>query len=193
MQTQEQETKKESRRPKNIALLDMDGVVCDWHNQLRKDSEKLLGEDLGKISPETLTKIEHLIRSQTGWYENLVPLPLGFKIAETLREIGFTIMMATKATLLHENAWTEKARWCKKYLPYTKMTVSEDKTIMYGKILVDDYPKFAGPWLDGRPRGYVIMPDQPWNQDYEHPRVKRVRTPEDVEALRPFLIEIFNR
>jgi len=181
------------RRPDNIALLDMDGNVCDWHNQLKRDLDRVLGPDREKLSPETLTKVEHLIRSQPGWYLNLEPLPLGFKIAETLREIGFTIMVATKATPKATNAWSEKAAWCRKHLPYALVTVSEDKTLLYGKILVDDYQKFADPWLVRRPRGYVIMPDQPWNQGYEHPRVKRVRTPEDVDALKPFLIEVFKR
>lgn len=179
--------------PKNIALLDMDGTVCDWHNQLQRDLRRILGADVEKLSPESLTKVEHLVRSKPGWYENLEPLPLGFKIAETLRDIGFQIMVATKATPNAENAWSEKAKWCKKHLPYAKVTVSEDKTLIYGKILVDDYQKFADPWLDNRPRGYVILPDQPWNQGYEHPRVKRVKTLEDVDALKPFLLKVFKR
>jgi len=193
VQTKTREKKPSDRRPENVALLDMDGTVCNWHGQLQKDLTRILGVDREKLSQETLTRVEHLIRSQPGWYLNLERLPLGFKIAETLRDIGFTIMVATKATPVAENAWSEKAKWCKEYLPYAKVTVSEDKTLMYGKILVDDYQKFADPWLKKRPRGYVILPDQPWNQGYEHPRVKRVRTIEDVDALKPFLLEVFRR
>lgn len=181
------------RKPDNIALLDMDGTVCDWHNRLERDLREILGPDRDRLPAETMTKIEHLIRKQPGWYLNLEPLPLGFAIAEMLREIGFTIMVATKATPKATNAWSEKVAWCMKHLPYAQVTVSEDKTLLYGKLLVDDYQKFADPWLQRRPRGYVILPDQPWNQGYEHPRIKRVRTREDVEALRPFLIEIYNR
>lgn len=179
--------------PENIALLDMDGTVCDWHNQLQKDLKNVLGPDKDRLPAETLTKIEHLIRKQPGWYLGLEPLPLGFAIAELLREIGFTIMVATKATPKAANAWSEKAAWCMKHLPYASVTVSEDKTLLYGKILVDDYEKFADPWLKKRPRGYVILPDQPWNQGYEHPRVKRVKTIQDVADLKPFLIEVFKR
>lgn len=181
------------REPANIALLDMDGTVCRWHERLDKDLNDLLGQDRAKLPPETITKIEHLIRKQTGWYFNLEPIELGFKIVEVLREVGFTIMVATKATPKAANAWSEKAAWCMKYFPHAQVTVTEDKTLLYGKLLVDDYPKFADPWLKKRPRGYVIMPDQPWNQGYEHPRVRRVKTMEDVEALRPLLLEIFNR
>lgn len=180
-------------KPDDIALLDMDGTVCKWHEQLEKDLNDVLGDARKTLPPETVTKIEHLIRSKPGWYLNLEPIPLGIKLAEMLHVIGFTVMVATKATPKATNAWSEKAAWCQKYLPFAKVTVSEDKTLMYGKILVDDYQKFADPWLLRRKRGYVILPDQPWNQGYEHPRVKRVKTIEDVEALRPFLIQVFNR
>ena len=38
---------------------------------------------------------------------------------------------------------------------------------------MDDWPEYIKPWLEWRPRGLVIMPDQPWNQDFEHPQVVR--------------------
>lgn len=180
-------------RPDNIALLDMDGTVCDWHNQLERDLDAMLGKDREKMSAASLRNVEHLIRSKPGWYLGLQPLPLGFKIAETLRDIGFTIMVATRATPQAANAWSEKAAWCMKHLPYAHVTVSEDKSLMYGKILVDDYPKFTEPWLQRRPRGQVLLPNQPWNQEYERERVTRVRTPEDVDNIRPFLVQIFER
>lgn len=181
------------RLPENIALLDLDGTVCDWHNRLRRDVRDLLGHDEQKLPAETVTKIEHLIRSQPGWYLSLEPLPIGFAIAGLLKEIGFTIMVATKASPKAKNAWSEKAAWCLRYFPDAEVTVTQNKTLMYGKILVDDYQKFAEPWLKHRPRGYVIMPDQLWNQGFEHPRVLRVRSLEDVAALRPKLVEIYNR
>jgi len=181
------------REPMNLALIDLDGTVADWHNRLQRDLAEVLGPDQSKLPPETVTKIEHLIRKQTGWYFNLEPIPLGLRIVDLLRETGFTIMVATKATPKATNAWSEKAQWSMKYMPFAQVTVTEDKTLLYGKLLVDDYPKFAGPWLAKRPRGYVIMPDQPWNQGYEHPRARRVKTMEDVEALRPLLLEIYNR
>ncbi len=183
----------DDRKPENIALLDMDGTVCRWNEQLEHDLNAVLGDARKTLPPETVTKVEHLIRKQPGWYLNLEPIPLGIKLAEMLRDIGFGIMVATKATPKAANAWSEKAAWCMKHLPYASVTVTEDKTLLYGKILVDDYEKFAAPWLKRRPRGYVILPDQPWNQGFEHPRVKRVRTLEEVDALRPFLMDVFNR
>lgn len=180
--------------PENIALVDMDGTVCDWHNRLRRDVQAVLGDDEKRLPPETVTKIEHLIRSQPGWYLSLERLPVGFAIVKLLKKIGFSVMIATKATPRAKNAWSEKAAWClQHFADDVEVTVSQNKTIIYGKILVDDYQKFAEPWLKRRPRGYVIMPDQPWNQGFLHPRVLRVRSLEDVAALKPKLVEIYNR
>ncbi len=184
---------KDTRSPDNIALLDLDGTVADWHGALDRDLKNLLGTECERLSPEALDRVKHLIRRQSGWYRNLKPIPLGMQIEKTLREIGFTIMVATKAKTHTPNAWTEKAEWCMEHLPHAQVTISEDKTQIYGKILVDDYPKFADPWLKHRPRGIVIMPDQEWNQDYEHPRVHRVKTAKDVIALSSVLIDVYNR
>lgn len=179
--------------PENIALVDLDGTVADWHNRLRRDVRAVLGDDEEKLPPETITKIEHLVRGQPGWYLGLDPLPVGFAVVDLLQKIGFSLMVATKATTKAKNAWSEKAAWCEKHWPGIDVTVTANKTIIYGKILVDDYQKFAEPWLKRRPRGYVIMPDQPWNQGFEHERVLRVKTVQDVAALKPKLLEIYNR
>tara|TARA_Y100000310_G_C20512920_1_gene729762 strand:+ start:436 stop:588 length:153 start_codon:yes stop_codon:yes gene_type:complete len=49
------------------------------------------------------------------------------------------------------------------------MTITEDKGIVYGKVLVDDYPCYIKRWLENRPRGLVIMPAHSYNRDFEHP------------------------
>ncbi len=178
----------------NLALLDMDGVVADWHGALQRDLKDVLGKDLKRLSPRARQRVEWLIRGQDGWYLNLKPIPLGLYIEKTLRDIGFTVMIATKATTKTPTAWSEKVKWCTRHLPNVElMTVTGDKTKIYGKILVDDMQKFAEPWLRHRPRGIVIMPDQPWNKGYRHPRVYRVKTKTDVKKLRPILTEAYNR
>ena len=48
-----------------------------------------------------------------------------------------------------------------------------DKGLVYGKMLVDDHPEYVLRWLKWRKRGFVIMPDQPWNQGFEHDQLYR--------------------
>jgi hypothetical protein len=70
-------------------------------------------------------------------------------------------------------AWTEKVQWCVEFIPDASITLTEEKAIVYGKILVDDYPPYFLPWLNVRPRGLVIAVAQPWNKDIEHPNLVR--------------------
>ena len=178
----------------NVALVDMDGTLADFHNQLEHDLNRVLGKDRDKVSAKTIREVEWLIRRDGGWYRNLKPLPLGFEIVRVLQSVGFRIMIMTKSSKEAKNAWSEKAAWISEYLPEAEMTVTQDKALVYGKVLVDDYPTHFLRWMERRPRGKVIMPVQPWNcevmdRDNLHP----VKTKEDAEKLRPMLNEVFKR
>lgn len=178
----------------NVALVDMDGTLCDFHNQLERDLEKVLGEDRQKISAKTLREVEWLIRRDGGWYRNLKPLPLGFQIVDLLKSIGFRIMIMTKSSKESKNAWSEKAAWISEYLPDVDMMVTMDKGLVYGKVLVDDYPTHFLRWMERRPRGKVVMPVQPWNRDVEaRPNLYAVSEKADLEAITPMLKAAFER
>ena len=53
------------------------------------------------------------------------------------------------------------------------ITITRDKSLVYGKVLVDDYPAYAERWLKHRSRGLVIMPANKDNREYKHPQVIR--------------------
>ena len=66
----------------------------------------------------------------------------------------------------------EKLQWCDRHLagfPH-QVTIIMDRGLVYGRLLVDDYPEYVLRW---RKRGTVILPDQPWNRDFQHPQVYR--------------------
>jgi 5'(3')-deoxyribonucleotidase len=179
-----------------IALVDMDGTLCEFRGQLDSDVARVLngrGEDV-KVPACVVQEIEWLIRGQAGWYRNLKPLQLGFDIVRMLEEIGFRIMIMTKSSKESINAWSEKREWIKQHLPDVKMSVTEDKSLFYGKVLVDDYPGHFLPWMEHRPRGVVVMPAQPWNKGTsKRINLHSVANQEDLEALRPVLVEAFER
>lgn len=178
----------------NVALVDMDGTLCDFHNQLERDLEKVLGDDRQKISAKTLREVEWLIRRDGGWYRNLKPLPLGFQIVDLLKSIGFRIMIMTKSSKESKNAWSEKAAWISEHLPDVDMMVTMDKGLVYGKVLVDDYPTHFLRWMERRPRGKVVMPVQPWNKDVDaRPNLYAVSCKADLEAITPMLKAAFER
>ena len=60
--------------------------------------------------------------------------------------------------------WYERNDW-------SIQVLTRDKSIVYGKVLFDDWPEYVIKWLKYRPRGLVIMLDHIWNRDFHHPQV----------------------
>jgi len=164
-----------------IALIDLDGTIADYDAAIIRDMELIrspyeplpLGDTVyfKESMPPYLKARAKFIRSQPGWWFNLEPLKKGFDIVDLLRQYKFDLHVLTKAPHSVDAAWTEKVLWCKKYLPNTDITISQEKGLVYGKILLDDWPPYAKSWLEHRPRGLVIMVEQRWNKDFEHPQV----------------------
>lgn len=163
-----------------VALLDMDGTVADYTGAIIRDLEKLRAPcETGPLiypkdqEPEHIKARIRLIREKPGWWRNLEKLEQGFKVVEMLKKIGFHIHVLTKGPWTNPNSWTEKVLWCREHLADIPVTITENKGLVYGRVLVDDWPPYLRSWLAWRPRGLVIMPAQPWNEDFEHPNVIR--------------------
>jgi 5'-nucleotidase len=163
-----------------IALFDMDGTLVDFDGAIQRDMRKLQAP--GEVpyirgsNDEDVPYLDarlNLIRRQPGWWKNLERLQLGWDVLEAARDIGFDITVLTKGPYNTTSAWTEKVEWCRRELPHVKVTITEDKSTVYGRVLVDDWPKYVTPWLNVRPRGVVIMPAHRWNEGYSHERVVR--------------------
>lgn len=180
----------------NVALVDMDGTLCDFRGALDRDIAAVLnGRGYNVCVPACVVQeIEYLIRGQAGWYRNLKPIPFGFEIVRLLQSIGFRIMIMTKSSKESKNAWSEKVAWIAEHLPEADVTVTQDKGLVYGKILVDDYPNHFLRWMEHRPRGKVVMPVQPWNKDVgSRPNLHPVSSKADLEAITPMLKAAFER
>lgn len=175
----------------SVALIDMDGTVANFDGPLQADYRAVIGDD--KVSPETEERIKSLIKKQTGWWRNLTPIGLGIATVEHLVQIGFRIMVLTKGPVKTTSAWTEKVEWCAKYMPYADVTITHDKGLVYGKILVDDWPPYIERWLQWRPRGVVLMPDQPWNKGFSNKQVRRIDSIDTLYKMTPFLNVIHQR
>ena len=162
-----------------IALFDMDGTLVDYHNQLEKDMNLLYSPTEEKFqlnwnrdTPEYINKRKLLITRQIGWWKNLPKLKLGFDVLKWCTNLGFNIMICTKGPTHTENAWTEKLQWVKENLKNVdNITITTDKGLIYGRVLVDDYPDYALRWLEHRKRGLVVMPDSVACKNFKHKSV----------------------
>ncbi|HEY8097479.1 MAG TPA: hypothetical protein VIE65_15520 [Methylobacter sp.] len=168
----------ETKKTEKIALIDLDGTLADYDAAMRRDMQTIAapGEEIKWYdgAPEHMKARKKLIQDQPDWWYNLEPLPLGMQVFEMMGDIGFTRMILTKGpTKRNPNAWTEKVRWCKRHIPGTDVTITADKGLVYGKVLMDDFPEYVDRWLEWRHRGLVLMPACAWNEGYSHPNVLR--------------------
>lgn len=186
--------------PKPRALVDMDGTVADYDWALRRDMEALLSPDeelrCGHDDEDEYPFVKaraRLIKSKPDWWYNLPVIDRGMRIVRMMNQTGFRITVLTRGPKPTPNAWTEKLRWVQTNMPTSTRTVitDDEKAIVYGRVLMDDYVPYIEPWLEARPRGIVILPDQPWNKRFKHPRVLR-HTDNDLE-VREWLIKARDR
>ncbi len=162
----------------NICLFDLDGTLADLDKQIKEDMDRLKSPTDPDFDPwdmdEWIRARRRLIVTQDGWWDNLPKFKLGFDILRIIRSFKFETHVLTKGPSKVSAAWTGKVNWCRKNLPEDiKVTITEDKGLVYGKILVDDWPGYITDWLEWRPRGLVIMPAHNYNRSFTHPNVIR--------------------
>lgn len=185
-------------RQELIGLVDLDGSCADYDGAMRRDMLKIAtpGEDIewyGENVPQYLRERKKMIQDQPGWWRNLDVLPIGMALVQIMQELEYSLMVLTKGpTKRNPAAWSEKVEWCKEKLPEVPVTITADKGLVYGKVLVDDFPEYATRWLEWRPRGQVIMPKQPWTEGFQHPNVFRCGM-DDLDEARRILTEIKTR
>jgi len=160
-----------------IALVDMDGTLVNFDGQMGIDLLGLASPEDPDIArgtqgpgdekePGWLRARKALIKRQPGWWLNLPRHEPGFDILHLLRKLYFDIHILTKGPWSNAPAWAEKHEWVRTHLKDVSLHQSEDKGLVYGKILVDDWPPYVERWLEWRPRGLVIMPAWPWNEGH---------------------------
>lgn len=157
-----------------LALVDMDGTLCFYEDALNAKMKYVLGEILGDDFDTWDPKYERLrdlIKAQPGFWRNLKPIHLGLEILTCLKIAGFDVHILTKGPYKTTSGWTEKVEWCREHLPGTPVTITENKGMVYGKVLFDDYPDYCEAWMKHRPRGLVLMPAYDYNKKFaeNHP------------------------
>lgn len=172
--------KKPTTKTYEIALFDLDGTLADYDSRIRRDLRRL--QERGEINyaphdhsaPKYFGSRLDLIKSQSGWWLKLPKLKLGFDILHVAIDLGFHVQILSKGPHNTPSAWMEKVLWCHKHIGKSvKVTVTEDKSLVYGKVLIDDTPEYLIGWLERHPEGWGILPVSKVNTEFRHPRVLR--------------------
>ncbi|MDE1827899.1 MAG: hypothetical protein KGH65_01935 [Candidatus Micrarchaeota archaeon] len=192
-----------SEQEERVALFDMDGTLVDYIGQLSKDLGKLgapgepeITDDLDDL-PYHMQNRADVIRSSADWWRTLPRLELGWDILNAARELDYRIMILTQGPRRNAAAWTGKKLWIDENLgPDVDVTITRDKGLVYGKVLVDDFPKYVERWLKWRKNGLVIMPAREINRNFTHPQVVKydgTNMDEVRDALRERLKSAFRK
>jgi 5'(3')-deoxyribonucleotidase len=126
--------------------IDLDGTICDLKgsvNKFRKENTNKIGE-ICYDYPWSLP----------GFFLSLEPMPLAIESVKNLAE-RFDVWFLSRPSFKNTGSYTEKAEWIKKYFGYDlqkKLILCGDKSLLKGKILVDDsdnasQDKFEGVWI----------------------------------------------
>jgi 5'-nucleotidase len=176
-----------------LALIDLDGTIADYNTKMDKELARLVAPGETGVKGEYLENRRKLISSRPGFYLNLKPLKLGFEVLDLVRTIGFELVVLTKASVDVPNSWSEKVQWAQKYLPDASITISQTKELVYGRVLVDDWPEYYEAWLQNRPKGLVIAVAHPHNdKPTKDPRIIRYDGT-NLAQVEEALIKAYNR
>jgi 5'(3')-deoxyribonucleotidase len=156
-----------------IALVDLDGTLCDCSTAILERLAELRGpgdspeDELKPEPPPYILARRRIITSTPGFWRNLQPIPTGLRLVSLLVELGFDTHVLTKGPSNNPSAWAEKFEWCRLHVPELRVIVSEDKSLVHGDVLVEDWLPYITQWRRRCPNGFVIIPAQPWNADAE--------------------------
>lgn len=162
---------------KPIALVDMDGTLCDYQFSLVKDLNRRYNYVYHQNIDAEMLHLQHKdeiisIRDKEGWWRNLHPIKSGIRMLKYFYENDYRVFIATKSPRTNKNAWTEKLEWIEDHIwplyPKVKVIMAEDKSLIMGQVLVDDFPGYMRKWLKNNPHSLGIMPNRQWNQNYHY-------------------------
>lgn len=164
-----------------IALFDMDGTLFDLDSRMKEELDKMRSPN----EPEIVNPFEdqpwlenrrRAIKRVAGFWRSLPKWKPGWDVLEIAKEIGFDIHILTKGPSSKGMgvAWMEKMECIRDHFGKdVTLHVSEDKSVTYGRVLVDDFVNYVEGWLHWRCRGLAIMPAHTHNEEIQHPNVIR--------------------
>ena len=190
-------------RVQPIALLDLGGTLCDCSASLRDGLALLAGPndptegESAEVAAANLEARRRLVMGAPGFWRDLPPLAAGFELLELVREQGFSVHVVTKGPHDVPDAWADKVRWCRRHLPDVPVVVTDSKTLVFGHVLIDDWPPYVHDWQRQWPEALAVVPVHPWNHDLPvGARVLRydgANRPQVREALRELRAQIAPR
>lgn len=120
--------------------------------------------------PEEVWDLVKEIYGSPGFIRSLPVVPGGIEAVNELSERGYEVFICSAPLSNYENCVLEKYEWIKEHLgrDWTKkLILTRDKTLVKGKILIDDRPEINGA---ANPEWEHILYDRPYNRNIKDKR-----------------------
>ncbi len=189
---------------RKICLVDLDGTLMDYDKAMRRDLlatasplEDFSNPDIFHYEntyPHIKARMD-FIRRKPGWWRELELNVAIYNVWLMAKTIGFECHVLTQGPRGNSGAWSEKVDSVNKHLGQdTPVHIVRDKGLVTGDILIDDYPGYCEKWLEGNPRGKVLMPIRSYNLEFKHPRLAhfndQLPSRQDILEVDGFLREV---
>lgn len=162
-------------------FVDMDEVLCDLSDAIRKSVNRDFGENFQKGYNKSYWwqdygiqqgYFEYLLNKE-GLFYNLEPIEGAIEVLTKLHKEGYDIHILT-CPQRNRDCFYEKVMWIKKYLPFIDIEKNFHTTGNKGlfaaedRLLIDDNTEYLNQWCEND--GCIIVFNQSWNKDFEGDR-----------------------
>lgn len=164
-----------------VVLVDMDNTLVDFDLEFGKRWVAARPEDtLDLIKSRKHFELEQnfsaelkplaiKIMSEPGFFKSFAPQPYAVEAVKEMTEAGLHVLLCTAPLPFQwETCVAEKYAWVRHHLGeefLTRMIITRDKTVVKGRLLIDDKPLIRG--ACDKPEWTHIVFDQPYNQEVE--------------------------
>lgn len=181
----EQAAKMTTRLDK-VVLVDMDNTLVDfdlefgkrWAQARPQDGLSLIKSrrhfELEQNFSPDLKPLAIEIMSQPGFFIAFEPQKYAVQAVKEMEAAGLHVMLCTAPLpFQYESCVAEKFAWVRKWLGeewLSRIVVTRDKTLVKGRVLIDDKPRVAG--ACDAPEWVHVLFDQPYNREVmDRPRL----------------------
>jgi len=165
-----------------IILIDQDGVLANYEERML-DIFHEEHPEIPRIPHEELTEFNtHKAYSEEYWEEienialrpdffrSLPPIDGAIEGVQELLRLGVGVRICTAPKKIFKHCVGEKYEWIHRHFGQkmvNKITLTRDKTLVRGEILIDDKPEITG---SRKPEWEHVLFDQPYNRHIEDKR-----------------------
>lgn len=151
-----------------LALIDLGDTLCDctgaWQQALAGEAGHARPTAAAAWPwPPALEAQRRRLMAAPGFWRTPAPRAAGLELLRLLRQAGLQPCVLTKGPQDLPHAWGDKVAWCRQHLPGVPVIVTDDKALVPGAVLVDDWLPYVARWQQRWPAGLAIVPAQPWN------------------------------